>query len=49
LRRRLERLTTPARAVHRVATVRGSHVLQEDSPHEIGRAIAEFVEPKSAA
>ena len=24
-------------------TIRGSHFIQEDSPHEIGRAIADFV------
>jgi haloalkane dehalogenase len=27
----------------REITVRGSHFVQEDSPHEIGRALAEFV------
>ena len=27
----------------REVTVKGSHVIQEDSPHEIGRAVAEFV------
>ena len=27
----------------REATVAGSHFIQEDSPHEIGRAVADFV------